>query len=102
MAEKAKNLCAQIPESLHARVTKEKELAGKGLSQYITDLLNDYYNGRSTNMNSTKTLAFQISDELFQRLKDHLAAESKRTGRKISQKDFIIGLIEQALGEAEN
>lgn len=102
MTEKTKNLCAQIPESLHAKVCQEKEKSGKALSQYMTDLLNEYYNGRSGNMNSgTKTLAFQISEELFQRLKDYLTAEQERTGRKISQKEFVVGLIEQALNDAE-
>ena len=51
-------------------------------------------------MAGTKTLAFQISDELDQRLKNFLAAEKQR-GRKISQKEFVIGLIEQALAEYE-
>ena len=52
-------------------------------------------------MNGTKTLAFQISAELFQRIKDHLAYESSRTGKKLTQRDFVLGLIEQALAEAE-
>ena len=54
-------------------------------------------------MAATKTLAFQITEELDQRLKNFIAAEKKR-GRKISQKDFVIGLIEQALAayEAQN
>ena len=51
-------------------------------------------------MAGTKTLAFQISEELDQRLKNFIAAEKQR-GRKISQKDFVIGLIEQALAEYE-
>ena len=45
-------------------------------------------------------MAFQISEELDQRLKNFIAAEKKR-GRKISQKEFVIGLIEQALAEYE-
>ncbi len=52
-------------------------------------------------MNFTKTLAFQIPEELFNRIKDHLDREKERTGRKLSQKDFVIGLIERALEEAE-
>lgn len=54
-------------------------------------------------MAATKTLAFQITEELDQRLKNFIAAEKKR-GRKISQKEFVIGLIEQALAayEAQN
>ena len=50
---------------------------------------------------NTRTLAFQIPEELFQRLKDHLTRESKRTGRKVSQKKFILDLITRALDEAE-
>ena len=54
-------------------------------------------------MAATKTLAFQITEDLDQRLKNFIAAEKKR-GRKISQKEFVIGLIEQALAayEAQN
>ena len=48
-------------------------------------------------MEFTKTLAFQIPEELFNRIKDHLEREKQRTGRKLSQKDFVIGLIERAL-----
>lgn len=53
-------------------------------------------------MAGTKTLAIQVSEELLQRLKDYLDAEHKRTGRKISQKEFIVGLIETALADAED
>ena len=42
-----------------------------------------------------RTLAFQVSEDLFGKIKEHL----KKTG--LSQKDFVIGLIEQALTEAE-
>jgi len=101
MAEKKINLCAQIPADLHARVTREKEASGKSLSEYITELLTEYYEGGKTTMNKERTMAFQISEELFQRLKDYLAAESQRAGKKISQKEFVIGLIEQALDAAE-
>ena len=49
----------------------------------------------------TRTLAFQIDEELFQRIKDHLDRESARLGRKFTQREFVMGLIEQALAEAE-
>ena len=48
---------------------------------------------------ATRTLALQISEELFQRLKAHLASESQRLGKKVSQKEFIVSLIEEALSE---
>lgn len=49
----------------------------------------------------TRTLAFQIDEELFQRIKDHLDRESARLGRKFTQREFVMGLIGQALAEAE-
>ena len=51
---------------------------------------------------TTKTLAFQISEELDQRIKNYLAAEKERTGRKVSQREFVVGLIEQALNAYES
>ena len=46
-------------------------------------------------------IAFQIPEELFQRIKTHLARETARTGVKLTQRDFVLGLIERALAEAE-
>ena len=52
-------------------------------------------------MEFTKTLAFTIPEELFNRIKDHLEREKQRTGKRLTQRDFVIGLIERALEEAE-
>lgn len=104
MAEQTKNLCAQIPLALHSRVREEQEKAGLPLSAYITQLLTQYYeNDREENkdMNDMKTMAFQIPNDLFQRLKRHLDRESERTGKKVTQKEFVLNLIRQALDEAE-
>jgi len=46
-------------------------------------------------------MAFQIGEELFQRIKAHLDRESARTGKRLTQRDFVLGLIETALDEAE-
>ena len=48
---------------------------------------------------ATKTLAFQIPEELDQRIKNYLAAEKERTGKKVSQREFVVGLIIHALDE---
>ena len=102
-----KNLCAQIPLTLHDRVCTEKDQAGLTTAQYITNLLTGYYqmkeNGGNMNManNGSRTMAFQIPEELFQRIKTHLARETARTGVKLTQRDFVLGLIKQALSEAE-
>ena len=52
-------------------------------------------------MDFNKTLAFQIPEPLFNRIKDHLEREKRRTGKRLRQKDFVIGLIERELDEAE-
>ena len=107
MAE-TKNLCAQINLALHTKVCEEKEKAGQTTSQYITQLLTEYYqmkeNGGITAManNGNRTMAFQIPEELFQRIKRHLDRESERQGRKVTQREFVLGLIESALTQAES
>ena len=96
MADK-KNLCAQIDTALHARVRQEQEQSGKTLSEYVEQLITDYYNMKeNTKMTGdTRTLATQIPEELFERLKAYL----KKKGLK--QRQFIIGLIEDALEQDE-
>ena len=97
MAE-TRNLCAQIPIELHARVMEEKNALGQALSEYITNILKEHFEGGKTTMTAvTKTLAFQIPEELDQRIKNYLAAETERTGKKVTQKEFVVGLIVQAL-----
>ena len=104
-AEPTVNLCAQVPESLMARIREEQEKAGLPRGEYITQILTSYYENQNRKgdktMNFTKTLAFQIPEELFNRIKDHLDREKERTGKRLTQRDFVIGLIEQALEEAE-
>ena len=97
MEERKKNLCAMIPESLHKKVREEQEEWGIKLNEYMERILKDHFEkGEREMANGTRTLAFQVSEELFQRVKVHL----KKTGQ--SQKDFVIGLIEEAIQTAEN
>lgn len=94
--EKKKNLCAMIPETLHRKAREEQEKQELTLSQYVEQVLKEHFERGGKEMEGKlKTLAFQVSEELFGRIKEHL----KKTG--LSQKDFVIGLIEQALDEAE-
>ena len=93
--EEKKNLCAPIPLSLHQRLRAEQEQRGQTLSDYITDILREHFEGGARTMNANnRTIAFQVPEELFGRLKDYLA----RNGLK--QKDFILGLIERELNDA--
>ena len=102
-----KNLCAQISLELHQKISDAREESGLTTAQYITNLLIEYYemkeNGGKTTMaaNNTRTLAFQISEDLFQRIKAHLERETQRTGKKLTQREFVLGLIEEALAAAQ-
>ena len=97
----------KIPLELHAKVCGEREQREQTTSQYITELLMEYYemkeNGGKTTManNGSRTMAFQIPEELFQRIKQHLERESARSGRKVTQREFVLSLIEEALEQAE-
>ena len=80
-----RNLCAQLPLKLHQRVCEAREQSGLTTAEYITNLLLEYYEmkeegGKMTMANNSRTMAFQIPEELFQRIKAHLERESQRTG----------------------
>ena len=92
--EEKKNLCAPIPLSLHQRLRAEQEQRGQTLSDYITDILREHFEGGRTMANGTRTLALQIPEELFVRIKEYLSKYG------LTQKEFIIGLIEAALTDA--
>ena len=102
-----KNLCAQISLDLHQKICEAREQAGLTTAQYITNLITEYFemkeNGGNQTMtnNNTRTMAFQIDETLFQRIKAHLERETARTGHKLTQREFVLGLIETALEEAE-
>ena len=96
MADK-KNLCAQIDTALHARVRQEQEQSGKTLSEYVEQLIQNYYNMKE-NIKMTgdmRTMAIQLPEELFERLKAYLKKNN------LKQKQFIIRLIEDALEQDE-
>ncbi len=96
-----KNLCAKIPIELHDHISSEKENSGLGLNDYIEQIISEYYlmkkeGGRNMNQENTRTLAIQIPVELMERIKVHLK------GLGISQKAFLIGIIEKSLAEFES
>ena len=93
--EEKTHRCAQIPLSQHHRLRAEQEQRRQTLSDYITDILKEHLDGGAKTMNTnTRTIAFQVSEELFNRLKDYLARNN------LKQKDFILGLIERELNDA--
>ncbi len=96
MADK-KNLCAQIDTALHMRVRQEQERSGQTLSEYVEQLIQNYYDMKENKKmtGDMRTMAIQLPEELFERLKAHLKKNN------LKQKQFIIGLIEDALEQDE-
>ena len=97
MADSKKNLCAMIPVELHDRVRAAQEQAGMTLSAYITELLTNYYEkGSEKSMEGMRTMAFQMSEEMFQRLKKHL--EVQNTAAAVGLTGQLLGGIERGEG----
>lgn len=96
MAE-MKNLCGKIPVELHLKVRQEIEAREISTQQFIQQVIEEHFTekGGQEGM-AVRTLAVQVSEELFARFK---AAVAKKGCR---QKDFLIAIIEKAIEEIEN
>ncbi|MDD6648443.1 MAG: hypothetical protein PUE87_00505 [Subdoligranulum variabile] len=95
-------LTVSIPDDLHQKIREELEKQGITTSQFIEQAVTNFFeNPKGENNMATRTLAFQVSEELFQRIKAYLARYEEVHHRKLSQKEFVIGLIEAELDEAD-
>lgn len=66
--EQKKNLCAMIPENLHRKVREEQEKEELTLSQYVENVLKEHFERGGKAMDGkTRTLAFQVSEEFFEK-----------------------------------
>ena len=92
-----KNICGKIPVELHEKLKLEVEELGISIPKYLEIVIEEHMTrkGEKTDMANSRTVAVQVTEELFSRLKAVLA----KNGMK--QKDFLIGLIEAALEEEE-
>ena len=97
-----KGVTCKIPLDLHNRISEEIRETESTMSKFIEMIIQEHYEkGAGKVMAKGRTLAFQVSEELFQRVKEYLERFEKVHHRRLTQKEFIIGLIEQALEEAE-
>lgn len=92
-----KNICGKIPVELHEKLKLEVEELGISIPKYLEMVIEEHMTrkGEKMNMANSRTVAVQVDEELFSRLKAVLA----KNGMK--QKDFLIGLIEAALEKEE-
>lgn len=98
MAE-MKNICGKIPMDLHEKVREEIELTESSTQKFLQQVIEEHFNrveGKGEiSMGAVRTVAVQVSEELFQRLKTVIAKKGMK------QKDFLIQIIEEALEKAE-
>lgn len=92
-----KNICGKIPVELHEKLKLEVEELGISIPKYLEMVIEEHMTrkGEKTDMANSRTVAVQVTEDLFSRLKAVLA----KNGMK--QKDFLIGLIEAALEKEE-
>lgn len=93
--EPMKNLCGLIPESLHKRLMEGKDPEMTN-GEYLTKILTAYLDQPATAKPDKRTLAVQISEDMFQQLKSYLDAHSPLT-----QKALVQNLLNQALDQWE-
>ena len=97
-----KGITCKIPLDLHNRISEEIRETESTISKFIEMVIMEHYEkGAVKVMEKGRTLAFQVSEELFQRVKEYLENYEKNYHRRLTQKEFVISLIEQALEEAE-
>lgn len=94
--EGKKGLTVQLPIDLHAEVKQYVEANNMTMAEFVVLALNDelhpkYQEKEENNMANMRTLAVQVPEDLFQRIKDYLRRNN------MTQKEFVIGLIESEI-----
>ena len=95
-----KGITVKVDAQLHAEVTQYIQNHGMTMSEFVALALQNELHPKSQekegkNMGNMKTLAFQVPEELFWRIKEYLQRHN------MSQKDFVIGLIERELEQEQ-
>lgn len=96
-------LTVTLPDELHEQIRQELEAQGITTGQFIEMVVTKYFTKSKEGENNmaTRTIAFQVSEELYQRIKEYLNRYQEVYGRKLTQREFMLQLIEDALSEAE-
>ena len=87
-------LTVTIPDDLHQKIREELERQGITTSQFIEQAVTTFFEKpKGVSNMATRTLAFQVSEELLQRIKTFLARYEQIYHRKLSQKEFLVQAI---------
>lgn len=100
MAEEKKGITVKIDADLHAEIRQFIEQNGMTMADFVSQALYNELHPKIQpqevkNMGPTRTMAFQMPEDMFQRLKDYL----HRHG--ITQKEFVLGLVEAEIRRDE-
>ena len=96
-----KGVTVKIPADLHAEVKAYIEAHNMTMGEFITQAVDNELHPKiqitqeDKNMERMRTLAFQVPDSLFQRVKAYLERN------RMTQKQFVIGLIESEIEQDE-
>lgn len=96
LADDKKGVTVKIDADLHAEVRQFVEQNGMTMAEFVTLALVDELHPKiqqkeKEKMGNMRTMAFQVPEEMFQRIKGYLQRNN------ISQKQFVLGLIEEEL-----
>ena len=91
-----KGVTVKIDAELHAEVRRYIEEHQMTMGDFVSMALQDELHPKlniqeDKNMGNMRTLAFQVPEELFQKIKDYLQRNN------MTQKQFVIGLIENEI-----
>ena len=94
-----KGITVKIPADLHAEVKANLEAHGMTMGEFIAQAVDHELHPKleqeDKSMERMRTLAFQVPDSLFQRVKAYLERNH------MTQKQFVIGLIESEIEQDE-
>ena len=91
-----KGITVKIDAELHAQVREYLDDHGMTMAEFITRACDDLLHPKITEkedkkMENMRTVAFQVPESLFQRIKDYLQRNN------MTQRQFLLGLIEAEL-----
>ena len=94
-----RNASVKLPADLHQQIKEELEAKSITMSQFFEMAAKEHFDKEKggTTMANGRTLAFTVPEELFQRVKEYLAWYERTYHRRLTQKEFVLGLIEDEL-----
>lgn len=98
-----KSISSKIPVELHHWIETELRPDNSVLSGFIEDIIERYYELKEAGIPVAKKpniVSFPVSDELYQRIEAQLAEHKRVHGNKLTQEEYVAGLVVQALDVA--